>query len=113
MNAAERVDAADREPVDLERLLVAQFRELADVADWGDEEVAGVELVQDRDRGLPAAHEQRLVLPERGGRLEAEDAALELVGLLDVLEPPGRPQGLRHAVVSTTARPFAPRAGTP
>ena len=61
------------------------------------------ELVQDRDRGLPAAHEQRLVLPERGGRLEAEDAALELVGLLDVLEPPGRPQGLRHAVVSTTA----------
>src|SRR5437764_3949553 len=46
-------------------------------------------LVQHDDRMLAPVHEELLL-----GL--AEDAALELVRLLDVLEPPGRPQRLGH-----------------
>ena len=63
-----------------------------------DHEVPGRvrELVQERDRGVARVHAQRLVGGERACRLDAEDAALLLVRLRDVLETPRRPQRLRH-----------------
>ena len=60
-------------------------------------------LVHEDERGVAAVHEKRLRRVDRAGRLVAEGTALLLARLRDVLEAPGRPQGLRHA-------PFLPSA---
>ena len=88
---AERLDAARAQAMHLERLLVGEEAEVAEVAVRCDEQMPGGvgELVQHDQRMLAAMHEQLLL-----GL--AEDAAVELVGLLDVLEAPRRPQRLRH-----------------
>ena len=52
------------------------------------------ELVQQHERVLAAVDDQALLVVA-GGRI-AEDAAGLLVGLLDVLEPPRRPELLGH-----------------
>ena len=96
--ASEDVDGRDREAVDLERLVVGELAERADVAARRDHEVPGRvrELVQERDRSIARVHPERLVVRQGARGLDAEDAALLLVGLRDVLEPPRRPQRLRH-----------------
>jgi Ca2+-binding RTX toxin-like protein len=92
----ERSHASSGEPVDLERLLVTELRELADVPVGRDHQMPGRvgELIQ-QDERFPAAvdDERGLVLTLRGA---AEDAALLLVCLLDVLEPPRSPQWFGH-----------------
>jgi hypothetical protein len=94
----QRLDALAGEPVQLERLLVRQLRQLADMAVRRDEQVPrGVRvLVQEHDRGLaPADDEGRIVVAlDR----VADEAAGQLVRLLDVLQPPRRPDRSRHRV---------------
>jgi hypothetical protein len=83
--------------VHLECLLVREEAEVAQVPVRGDQQMAGGvrELVQDDQGVLAAVHEQFFF-----GL--AEDAAVELVGLLDVLEAPRRPERLRHGSRVTT-----------
>jgi hypothetical protein len=93
---AERVHAGGSEAVYLERLGVGQGAEIAGVAQGRNEQVTlGVrELVQEHTRELAVVHEER--------RLGVtEDAAVELVGLLHVLEAPGRPQRFRHGATAS------------
>src|SRR5262249_37968374 len=61
------------------------------------------ELVQERDCRDSLVHEQRLAESECARGLVAEDATAAFVGALDVLEPPRRPERLRHAPFSTIA----------
>src|SRR5262249_20189094 len=70
----------------------------ADVPERRDHEVPrGVWIaVEQRERRLASMEDELLV-----GR--AEDAAAALVGLLDVLEPPGRPERLRHGAEPSRA----------
>jgi hypothetical protein len=92
----ERAHPLAREPVDLDRLAVTELRELAYVPVGRDHEMSGRvgELVQQHERFPAAVHDETgLILTLRGA---TEDAALLLIGLLDVLEPPGRPERLRH-----------------
>ena len=82
----------------LEHFVVGQLAVLADVPDRRDHEVArGIrELVQQRDRVRAAVQDEPLcVVTAR--RCVAEDAAAVLVGRLDVLEPPRRPQAFHVA----------------
>ena len=82
-----------------ERFGVRECAEIVDVGARGNEQVAGRvrELVHDDQRVLVLVDDQlRLGL--------TEDAAVELVGVLHVLEAPGRPQGLRHRPSVTTLR---------
>ena len=59
VDARERVDRCDGETVDLERLVVRELRERADVPPRRDHEVAGRVrvLVQQRDRRVAVAHD--------------------------------------------------------
>ena len=108
VDARQHVDGGDGEAMDLERLVVRELGERTDVAPWGDHEMPGRVrvLVQERDRRLAVVDAERLVRRERACRLVAEDAAVLLVGLRDVLEPPRCPEGLRHA-------PFLPPLASP
>ena len=101
----ERLDRSDGETVDLERLVVRQIGQRSDMAVRRDHQVSGRVrvLVQERDRRVAVVNEERIGRVERACRLVAEHTADLLVRLLDVLETPGRPQGLRHDSVSTTA----------
>ena len=89
-------DPALSKAVDLESLIVRKVGELADVPVGGDHQVAGGvrELVQEHEGALAAVDDEPLLVVA-GGRV-AEDAARLLVGLGDVLEPPGSPELLRH-----------------
>ena len=71
---AQRLDPLQPEPVNLERRVVAQVAELAQMPVRGDQEMAGRvrELVQERERALAAVDDER-VLDVAGG-LGAEDA---------------------------------------
>ena len=61
------------------------------------------ELVEKCEGALAAVeHKLRLVLGQR--RRAAEDALVSFVGVLDVLEPPRRPE-LLHRGEATSARP--------
>ena len=110
VHAVERVDRGDGEAVDLECLLVGELAELADVTARRDHEVPRRVrvLVQEGERGIAEDDEERLLGRDRARGLVAEDAPGVLARLLDVLETPRCPQGLRHGVVSTTACTFVP-----
>lgn len=99
VDPSENVDAGYSETMNLERLVVGQLTQRADVAARRDDEVAGRVrvLVEDRERDAADVYTERLVLGQTPGGLVAEDAALVLLGALDVLEPPGRPEWLRHS----------------
>jgi Ca2+-binding RTX toxin-like protein len=88
----QRAHALAREPMNLQGFGITELRELPDVPERRDHQVAGGvrKPVQQRER-IPAAvdDETRLVLTLGG---PAEDATLLLVGLLDVFEAPGRPE---------------------
>ena len=93
----QRLDPVDREPVRLERLGVVEVVERRAVPVRRDHQVPGRvrELVEEDEGELAAVdHELRLVLRQRGGA--AEDALVAVVRVLDVLEPPRRPE-LLHA----------------
>ena len=98
VDAVQRVDRVDGEAVDLERLLFGELTELADVTARRDHEVPGRVrvLVQERERGVAEDDEQRLVRGDGACGFVAEHAPDLLARLLDVLESPRRPQGLRH-----------------
>ena len=83
----------------LERLLVSELPEPADVSAGRDHQMAGGVgvLVEEGKFAVASVHEERVGRVHRVRRLCAERAALLLVRLRDVLEPPRRPQGLRHA----------------
>ena len=71
----ERGDSALGQPVDLERLLVGQLAELADVPDRRDHQVAGRvrELVQEHEGRCSAVHDERLgVVPEAAARQKTQ-----------------------------------------
>ena len=99
VDAVERVDAGDREAVELERLLVRELRRASPTCR------AARPAGAPRSTGTCSGSRSRSRRGARGAtrppaarrRLGAEDAARELVRLLDVLEPPGRPERLRHA----------------
>jgi hypothetical protein len=92
----ERLERLPRELMDLERLVLVELGEAGSMPEGRDHEVAGRvrELVQERERAPPAVDDEPLLVVALGS--EAEDAALLLVGRLDVLETPRRPQRLRH-----------------
>ena len=100
---AQRLDPLQPEAVDLERRLVAELAELAQMRVRGDQEMAGRvrELVQEDERELAAAHDERVLDLARG--LGAEDAAGLLVGVGDVFEAPRRPKRLRHRSIFSTS----------
>jgi RTX calcium-binding nonapeptide repeat (4 copies) len=85
-----------RKPVDLQRLNFSELRELADVAVRRDHEVPrGIgELVEDHERFTPPVDDEAALIV--AFCRAAEDAAVLLVGLLDVLEAPRRPQRFGH-----------------
>ena len=93
---AQRLDSLQPEPVNLERGVIAQLAELAQVSVRGDQEMARRvrELVQEHERVLAAADDERGL--DLAGGLGAEDAFGLLVGVRDVFEAPRRPQRLRH-----------------
>src|SRR5215218_8470314 len=97
VDLGQRTDPMRREPMDLERLLVRKLAELADVPVGGDHQVPGRvrESVQQHEGVRATVHDELLLVV--AGRRVAEDAAGLLVRLLDVLEPPGRPELLGHA----------------
>jgi Ca2+-binding RTX toxin-like protein len=99
----QRPHALPREPMNLQGLAVTELRELTDVPEGRDHQVAGGigEPVQEREC-LPAAmdDEAGLVLALGG---PAKDAPFLLVGLLDVFEAPGRPQRFRHGAEVRTS----------
>ena len=107
VDLTERGHALDRQPVDLERFLVRKPGELADVPIGRDHQMTARvrELVQQHERVLAPVDDQPLLVVAGGGI--AEDAAGLLVGLLDVLEPPGRPELLGHES-EPTVRPAEP-----
>ena len=101
--ARRALDRRDREPLHFERLRVLEVVERRAVPVGRDHEVArGIRELVEEDEGELAAvdHELRLVLRQRRGA--AEDALAALVRVLDVLEPPRRPQAF-HAEEATSA----------
>ena len=96
----------------LQRLGVGEPGELARVPIGSDHQMTrGVrEPVQEDERGLAPVHDQHLLVLACGR--PAEDAAVQLVGLPDVLEPPGRPQLPGHLPASTRSAGFR-RRGRP
>ena len=88
---AQRLDPLQPEPVNLERSVVAQLAELAQMPVRRDQEMAGRvrELVQEDERALAAADDERVLDLACG--LGAEDASGLLVGVGDVFEAPRRP----------------------
>jgi hypothetical protein len=88
------------EPVDLDRFLVVELAEIADVPDRCDQQVPGRvrKPVQQDERLQSPPHDEPLLV----GALEraAKDAALLLVGAADVLEAPRGPQRTRHDAAS-------------
>ena len=88
----ERTERRCGQPVHLDRFLGGELAELALVAERGDHQVTGRirELVQEDERPLAAVDDEALPVGPGGG--PAEDARLVLVGGLDVLEAPGRPE---------------------
>src|SRR5215204_4943589 len=91
----ERGNSVVREAVNIQRLVVRQLAELTYVAVRRDHDVSGRVRVLVDDHRRPAApvdDEGRLVI--FGLDRVAEEAAVLLVGILDVLEPPGRPERL-------------------
>src|SRR4051812_23853290 len=104
-------DARGSEPMDLERLAFRQRRKVADMAVRGDEQVARRvrEPVEDDDRLLAARDDELAVARGRA----AKKAALVLVGGLDVLEPPRRPQVLHDAASTRTTKGAVSRALRP
>jgi hypothetical protein len=96
-------DRRHREPLHFERLRVLEVVERRAVPVRRDHEVTGGvrELVEEDEGELATVdHELRLVLRQRRGA--AEDALAALVRVLDVLEPPRRPQAF-HAEEATSA----------
>ena len=91
--------------MDFKRLRFVEVVERRAVPVRRDHQVAGRvrELVEKGESTLAAVdHELRLVLGQRGGA--AEDAFVSVVCVLDVFEPPWRPQ-LLHRREATSARP--------
>jgi hypothetical protein len=99
----ERAHARRGHPVQLDDFVLGEVAELADMPHRGDHEVAGRVrvLVEQGDRPLSAAENEPgfVVTLDRC----AEDTARALVGRLDVLEPPGRPE-LLHTGASIKGR---------
>jgi hypothetical protein len=94
----ERSDSALGEAMDLQHLGILQLAILADVPVGRDHEVAGcVGKPVQQDERMPAAMDDQLLLAVAGGG-EAEDATRLVVRRLDVVEPPGGPELLRHGV---------------
>ena len=96
--AVERVETLRAEPMDLEGLGVVEVAEVHSVPVRRDEQMARRirELVQEDERALAAMHDElALVVVGRGGG--AEEAAVLLVRVLHVLEPPRRPQPLHRS----------------
>jgi hypothetical protein len=90
----EHLERGGGQLVHLERLVVGDVAETARVRVRRDHEVAGGvrELVQEDERVLAPVHHEPLFVRARGR--VAEDAASLLLGALDVLEAPGRPEPL-------------------
>ena len=88
----------------LEDLLVVEIAELPDVALRGHHEVSRRirKLVQQHDRALAAVHHEPLLVVAFDGR--AEQTTLFLVGRLDVLEAPGRPELLHEPLEALVLR---------
>jgi len=104
-DASQSLDRVVGKPMHLERLRLVEVVERRAVPVRRDHQVAGRvrELVEEGESALAAVdHELRLVLGQRGGA--AEDAFVSVVSVLDVLEPPRRPQ-LLHRREATSARP--------
>jgi len=101
----EHIDADDGQAMEIERLAVVELPERADVADRGGHQVSRRvgELVQEHQGTRSAVDEERRLDRHLACGLGAEDAGLELVRVLDVLETPGSPQRLRHDGRSTSA----------
>src|SRR5207253_10354752 len=59
-------------------------------------------LVQEHERPLAAVDDEAFLVRASGG--EAEEAAVLLVRLLDVFEPPRSPELLRHGAAAYAAR---------
>jgi hypothetical protein len=97
-HSAEYVDGRNAEAVDLERLVVGELTERADVAARRDHEVSGRvrKLVQERDCSIALVHPEGFVVRQGARRLHAEHTPVLFVGVRDVLESPGRPQRFRH-----------------
>ena len=88
--------AGCRQPVQLERFVLRQLRELAEVPVRSDHQVAGrVRVLVEQAEGVLAAVDDEAVGVGRLSRA-AEDAAVLLVGAGDVLQPPRSPE-LLHA----------------
>jgi len=87
----QRLERLPGEPVHLESLVVVEVGELRTVPERRHHQVARRvgELVQQHERAPPAVDDELLLVVAI--RREAEDAALLLVGRLDVLEAPRRP----------------------
>jgi hypothetical protein len=100
---AQRLDATRAEPVHFQRLVVREQTEVAEMTMRGNEEMSGrVRVLVQHDDGVLASMHEQLFFGL------AEDATVELVGLLDVLETPRRPQRLRH----NAERNYPPRMTT-
>ncbi len=84
--------------MDLERLVVVELAEVADVPERGHQQVTRRirKLVQEHERSLAAVDNEPFLVGAFRGK--AEEAALVLVRLLDVFEPPRSPELLRHGV---------------
>ena len=101
-HGAQRRDPLDREPMHLRRLGLLQRVEPRPVAVRRHHQVAGCvgELVEEHEGQLAAVDDElRLVLRQRGRA--AEDAVVGVVRVLDVLEPPRRPE-LLHLTEATS-----------
>jgi hypothetical protein len=107
VDLGERADSALREPVDFQRLVVRQLAELAHVPVGGRHQVSrGIRKpVQQDECELATVHDELLFVG--AGRRFAEHAPELLVRLLDVFEPPRRPELLGHA-----GEPIARRSGS-
>ena len=90
--------------MELERFVVVELAELADVPERRHQQVARRirKFVQEDERLLAPVDDESFLVRALGG--EAEEAALLLVRLLDVFEPPRSPELLRHGAGAYAAR---------
>jgi len=96
VDGPERVESLRAQPMDLESLGLVEIVEVRSMPVRSDEQMTGRirELVQQHERTLAAPHDEVFLVVALGGA--AEDAALLLVGCLDVLEAPRRPQAVHR-----------------
>src|SRR5262249_42339097 len=91
--------------MDLQRLVVLEVAEIADVPVRRDHDVPRRvrELVQEHERLPSAIDDQAILVACLHGA--AEEATLVLVSTCDVFEPPRRPELLRHDAAAYAADP--------